>query len=272
MAFSKDNSIQVKGVAILCMIAFHLWGFPERIPSDAVHPWFGSPITKALQICVPIYLFIAGYGLQCIANKSTITWKGVAERLRKLYVSYWWVTVPFIALGFITGYYAFDIKELLGNLTGLSSSYNGEWWFYSLYVELLIIFYFISRIRLEWKGYLCLMVAILIATRGANSFLALDSSVMYQRHLKMILIDLNIFMLGCFFSKFDVFQYIQTKYEWLLNRTSGALLCLIVPILVRAYLPLIGITELIFVPIFILGIINIYKWGGYFYTLWEDIP
>lgn len=153
MTFSKENSNQVKGVAILCMIAFHLFGFPERIPGNVVHSWFGSPITKALQICVPVYLFMAGYGLQCIANKS-VTWKELSQRLRKLYISYWWAVVPFIILGFIVGYYTFDIKEILSNLLGLTSSYNGEWWFYSLYVELLILFYFISRIKLGWKGYL----------------------------------------------------------------------------------------------------------------------
>lgn len=50
MTFSKENSTQIKGEAIVCMIAFHLFGFPERIPDDAVNSWFGSPITKILQI------------------------------------------------------------------------------------------------------------------------------------------------------------------------------------------------------------------------------
>ena len=30
--FTKENSLEVKGVAILLMLAFHLFGFPERIP------------------------------------------------------------------------------------------------------------------------------------------------------------------------------------------------------------------------------------------------
>lgn len=104
MIFSKENSIQVKGVAILCMIAYHLFAFPEKIPHDAIHFWFGSPITEAFQICVPIYLFIGGYGLQCIANKDNITWKEIIRRLYKLYISYWWVAIPFIIVGFMVGY------------------------------------------------------------------------------------------------------------------------------------------------------------------------
>lgn len=199
MTFSKENSTQVKGVAILCMIAFHLFGFPERLPNDAVNSWFASPLTKALQICVPIYLFMAGYGLQCVAAKGIVTWHGIIRRLSKLYISYWWIIIPFVVLGILIGYYDFNVREFICNITGLTSSYNGEWWFFSLYVELLLLFYFISRIRLEWRGYLLLMAVILIVTRGLVNVLPLDSSIIYQRHLKMVLIDLNIFMLGCFF-------------------------------------------------------------------------
>ena len=60
MNLTKEHSIQIKGVAILCMVLFHLFGFPERIPTSV--QWMGMPIIKALQICVPIYLFMAGYG------------------------------------------------------------------------------------------------------------------------------------------------------------------------------------------------------------------
>lgn len=54
MNLTKDHSIQIKGAAILCMMLFHLFGFPERISTSAW--WMGMPIIKALQICVPIYL------------------------------------------------------------------------------------------------------------------------------------------------------------------------------------------------------------------------
>ena len=61
MSLTKDHSIQIKGAAILCMMLFHLFGFPERIPTSAW--WMGMPIIKALQICVPIYLFMAVYAV-----------------------------------------------------------------------------------------------------------------------------------------------------------------------------------------------------------------
>lgn len=81
MNLTKDHSIQIKGAAILCMMLFHLFGFPERISTSAW--WMGMPIIKALQICVPIYLFMAGYGLQCVAKKGGDNmedhWKTIEE-------------------------------------------------------------------------------------------------------------------------------------------------------------------------------------------------
>ena len=162
----------------------------------------------------------------------------------------------------MVGYYAIGLKEFVNNLSGLKSSYNGEWWFFSLYVELLILFYFISRIKFGWKRYLLLMTIILFITRSINKMLPLDDCIIYQRHLKMILIDLNIFMLGCFFSKFNIFDKLNKKYSFLFNNHIAALLLMTLPLIIRAYGPIIGITELFIVPMFVIGIVNICKTMG----------
>ena len=254
MNLTKEHSIQIKGVAILCMVLFHLFGFPERIPTSV--QWMGMPIIKALQICVP------GYGLQCIVAKGAVTWMSIGKRLKKLYLSFWWVAIPFISVGCIVGYYAPDVKNIFYNLSGLTTSCNGEWWFFSLYAELLVLFYFVSKIKLGWKGYLLLMLGLLILTRGLNCALHLDEEVIVERHLKMILIDLNIFMLGCFFAKFNIFGWLYERCYWIYEKIYLAPLLLVIPILVRAYLPLIGITELLIVPMFCIGIVNVCKTGG----------
>lgn len=167
--------------------------------------------------------------------------------------------MPFIAIGYVVGYYIFDIKVLIYNLSGLKSSYNGEWWFLSLYVELHILFYFISKIKLSWKRYLLLMFGILVLSRTLISIFHFDESVIAERHLKMILINLNIFMLGCYFAKFYIFEWLHASCAYLFNKHIFVPLLLIIPILVRAYCPLIGITELIIVPVFIVGVMNISK-------------
>ena len=105
---SKQNSLQIKGIAILCMIIFHLFGFPNRLPEIIHIDWFGSPITKAFQICVPIYLFMAGFGLQCTYQNRNTKWNDILNRIKKTYKFFWWVAIPFIILGTIAGYYHID--------------------------------------------------------------------------------------------------------------------------------------------------------------------
>lgn len=102
---SKQNTLQIKGTAILCMIIFHLFGFPDRLPENIYIDWFGSPIMKAFQICVPIYLFMAGYGLQCTYQNRNTKWDDILNRIKKTYKFFWWVAIPFIILGITAGYY-----------------------------------------------------------------------------------------------------------------------------------------------------------------------
>lgn len=260
---SKQNTLQIKGIAILCMIIFHLFGFPNRLPENIHIDWFGSPITKAFQICVPIYLFMAGYGLQCTYQNRKAKWNGILNRINKIYKLFWWVAIPFILVGMTVGYYHIETylewRELVLNILGIKSSYNGEWWFFSLYVELLLLFYFINRLNVKKKWYIIIMLFSLIICRLLNKVLPLDDYEIIGRHIKMIIINVNIFMMGCFFSKYDIFNVIINKIDKYRIGTEVCLVSLIVPILVRAYIPLIGITELIFVPVFIIGIVYICK-------------
>ena len=115
------------------------------------------------------------------------------------------------------------------------------------------------------------MLGLLILTRGVNCALHLDEEVIVERHLKMILIDLNIFMLGCFFAKFNIFGWLHERCYWLYEKIYLAPLLLVIPILVRAYLPLIGVTELLIVPMFCIEIVYICKRGVKSYFSLENI-
>ena len=137
--FTKENSLEVKGVAILLMLAFHLFGFPERIPVISIE-WIGSPVIKAFQICVPLFLFLGGYGLECVAVKKSIDKKMLCDRIRKLYTDFWWICIPTIVIGMLIDYYPMDIFKMFMEIFGITSDYNGEWWFFSNYLELFLLF------------------------------------------------------------------------------------------------------------------------------------
>lgn len=257
---SRQNSLQIKGVAILCMIAFHLYGFPERLPDGVNIWWMGTPMIKALQICVPIYLFMSGYGLQCNSLEHGISWKKIVSKIKKIYILYWKVILPFVVCGIFIGYYHIDSRSgaenLLFNVLGVKSTYNGEWWFFSLYIELLVLFFIISRINVSLKCYICVMIITLILCRVMNKVFPFDEYAIIGRHLKMIIINVNIFMMGCFFSKYDIYGRIDKNVgQYGKNKFFLSFVFILFPIIVRAYVPLIGITELVIVPMFALGVV-----------------
>ena len=251
---TKNNTLEIKGFAILCMMFYHLFAFPERIPESIILPWMGSSIIKSLQICVSIYLFMAGYGLQCSIINNGPSIHNCLNKLKRLYINYWWAILPFIIIGISIHYYSLNFKTLILNLIGLASTYNGEWWFYSLYVELLIIFYIIlARLNLNFKQYTVFMVSLLTIIGIIYIFVPFNLSITWERHLFLIIRNINICILGCYFAKFDIFRHIIKKHKIKYLYTFF----IIVPLLIRGFISLTIIADLLLLPIFIIGVINL---------------
>lgn len=201
----------------------------------------------------PIYLFMSGYGLSYVAESKKLTFSNFLLRIKKLYISYWWIVIPFIITGFLIHYYSFDWKTFTLTLAGMD---NGEWWFYSLYVELLVLFYLLlGNVQLNIRQYVIFMVVLLVVSRTLTNIINFDEHIIWQRHLKMILIDVNIFVLGIFFARFKIFTLLYKLYPKLLYSFYATFFSLDTPILVRAYFPMIGITELILVSLFVIGLL-----------------
>lgn len=97
---------------------------------------YGGGVTKLLltlfHICVPIFIFIAGYGA---AIKQTNP-KPLMKKIGLLYKKNWIVAIVFFPLAFCLGKLEFHIGELLLNLSGFYYTYCGEWWFVGLYILL----------------------------------------------------------------------------------------------------------------------------------------
>ena len=73
---TKEESLQLKGSAILIMLFLHLFNSQENIDRCILSVKFlGKPIVSQLatfsEICVPLYLFLSGYGLYILSLVST---------------------------------------------------------------------------------------------------------------------------------------------------------------------------------------------------------
>lgn len=150
---SKQEATLLSGVAVALMVFHHLFGFPERISSSYVMLFDNQYIHMETilsyfgRICVSIFAFSSGYGLtkkalSNINSRSNVRnlYSNALRQLKKFYIKYWIVFIIFIPIGFLIGRYDIKICELIKSFFGLSSIYNGEWWYVSYYVKFLLIF------------------------------------------------------------------------------------------------------------------------------------
>ena len=89
--FTKDDTKCMKGLAVLLMLAHHLWGFPDRLPS-------GLPMTSVTargmefagfiggygKICVSLFMFLGGLGTYIWYEQKKSDW---FAKIRGLYLS-----------------------------------------------------------------------------------------------------------------------------------------------------------------------------------------
>ena len=141
MQIQKQHSTFLKGVAILFMLYHQLFFYPERMDPTATlsHFAYQTHIEELLagfgRICLPMFLFISGYGFGVGRARKL---DELAKKVVALYYQFWLVFVLFIPLGALlfnqNGRYDLSVTLLLQNLTGLNTTYNAEWWFLILYV------------------------------------------------------------------------------------------------------------------------------------------
>lgn len=155
MRFTKENTLQLKGIAVIFLLFHHLFNnsdmykninvnfFPLTEKIVNLFSWFGKN-------CVSIFVFLSAYGLtvsymKMIKQNVTIA-KWIKERLLKLYKGYWFV----FALAFVIcclidrmPIKVYGVQKIYGiayvvlDMFGMSSffhtpSMNGAWWYMSL--------------------------------------------------------------------------------------------------------------------------------------------
>lgn len=159
-SFSREDTRIMKGAAIILMLMHHLWAYPERLyrgrEFKGLLSLYAAPLIEILgrfgKICVPLFFFLGGYGLYVSSQGHSLNLIG---RLKGLYRAYWrvfFVFVP-IALLFFRHQSSYTANAMICHryastsgvdfvrcALGLSTAYNGEWWFLAAYICALITF------------------------------------------------------------------------------------------------------------------------------------
>ncbi|WP_180230231.1 acyltransferase [Bacillus sp. AFS073361] len=229
--FSKKMTSQAKGLAILLMVYHHLFTFPDRISSVDYAPLMmfnGQPLDQLIgafgKICVSIFLFTSGYGLyQNFLKNNSFTFKVSLKKIIQFLKTYWIIFIIFIPIGLIWFHnqprYVFNLKNFLLNFTSLTNTYNREWWFVPLYLELIIIFPILIKLIEKIPlivNYLS-FISLFFAGFFQNAILLFPNNILIQllmNHLSVLLLWQVVFIVGIYFSKYSVFE----KINQFLNR------------------------------------------------------
>lgn len=164
---TKKISKQLKGIAVCLMVIHHLFAFPDRISSinyTSLKMINDIPIEYYIgvfgKICVSMFLFLSGYGLVITYKNIKLTFESIFKRVLSFYKVYWVVFIIFIGYGFMANILEFRLQEFLLSLVGVSSKYNGEWWFIRTYILFLLVYPFIVKVLERLKLFSSVIVTL----------------------------------------------------------------------------------------------------------------
>lgn len=263
---TKRKSLILKCVAVNLMVILHTFGFPNRISNQtyiSVGSFKGDTVEMLIAnfggVCVGMFLFLSGYGLYQTYS-TNVTYKGILNRILKLYKNYWCVFLIFVPLGFYMGVYKFNLRTFILNLLVLSSSYNAEWWFLRLYIMLILLYPLLLKFLKKYSTKKVLIGSFIINILGL-----VGTKLSYILGINNLLVELVsillggqfLFILGIVISKNAYFDLMVRKLQWKLT-WYWIIFLIYTPIMgVIIDIPIIGeIMKLIVIPIFIFLIAN----------------
>lgn len=138
---SKDQSVILKGIAVLMMIFLHLfskkWTGSYISLIDIGDRPLAELLTRAFHP-VPFFLILGGYGIHYLYSKGNLSFFKQLSRCFKLYIYYWVVLLIFVTIGcfLVPQKYPGNIDEIIANVFNWKHTYNSETWFLFPYVML----------------------------------------------------------------------------------------------------------------------------------------
>lgn len=188
---SKNDSLAIKGIAILIMLFHHLYCSVDRFENFTVDfsPSSQSTVVSVslfFKICVSIFAFITGYGLLKSVSKIEFNNKNVFKwnitRLIKTMSGFWLIYILSFVVTMIIDRRPLEIYfggsrikgvlYILLDFLGLANFFDtptlcGTWWYMSaavIFILIIPLIYFISR----KVGYIPIIVVVVALPRLLN--------------------------------------------------------------------------------------------------------
>ncbi len=246
MSFSKEDTKVVKGIAICLMLYHHLFAYPHKILEGigfvSLYSFGETTLSTYIgqfgRICMPMFLFLSGYGTYLSSQKTGDITSLAAKRIKGLYTAVWQVfflSLP-VSVYFFRNMQTGLLREIIYNSLGLSCTFNEEWWFILPFAVLLVLFPSIKRfldrekanvftdlfIVLIYSAF-CNYIVPVIMERPALEYFA--ASVFWHKTREVLEI-LPAFLLGCIFAKYALLDRVKEKYAGKTVWCIAALVCM----------------------------------------------
>ncbi len=276
---TKDHTKMLHGLAILMMLYHHLFSTPEALGTEYVSVLnFGSvnielKMAWFFKICVAIYAFTSGYGLSRGLSGINVTDKNFRTRLKddyvfvlkkyvSFYLQYLLVFIIFVPIGFFFFDKSFVFSEFLLNLLGISSTYNGAWWYVLQYLKMILTLPVLDVIFAGYKSkkdkitQTSIIIAgiVLVVILRLAAPLQLNNIIDFMRPAFYL-----CFVIGFLLSRFRVYELMDSLLPSKILYALGIAGFLIV-IILRVMLAkdaAFAVLDFLFVPVFSFGFICI---------------
>lgn len=278
---NKNRTMALHGIAILMMIYHHLfiggngWALNEGTSLLSVFDTLDLSGSGSAQmgfawfckICVAIFAFTSGYAMFNQLNNKKSLWemlKYIPKRLWSFYKKYLLAFLFFVGCSyFMTDGFDFSLSNFIPSLLGLKASYNGTWWYVSVYYLMVIVspcLYLILK-KINYSGYLTVFIVFVICLLIA---VFTGNLVPFYKTISLIvqnntMVYLLIFAEGMFCARYNLIDYIGNK----LNLFTSIILLVIIYIL-RSLLirvPSDPLFDLIFIAPYIIATVKLLSYS-----------
>lgn len=239
----------------------------------------GEPLSyliSQLCLCVPMYLFLSGYGLY-VSWQNNKTMRPV-RRCLLLYLNFWVICAIFIPLAswLRPEAYPGSLTSFISNITAWNPTYNGEWWFLFPYIVLVFLAPLIFPLISKYNSVLVFLVSGFLYL-CVYSTIKFNQDYLIHHHLiynPILVLSCSFsFITGALCAKNNIFGRI-TKGIWTVGHSgqilvqASLLILIVVLFVVQAALP-VSIFGTLFTFIFMFAFINLYRprWVDKFLTL-----
>lgn len=225
----KATTSQLKGIAILSMLWLHLFSSGDLTATlaNTVYFYNGAPLAtvmkKICSMCVPVYIFLGGYGLAVTHERAVAQGRRMRNwrRVLSLYANLWTVFLFFYPLGLAFNPQLFNtgIYDAALNLTGLKCSMNGAWWFLLPYAILTLLSDRILKLIYSAgvKHEILMLVPVFMLYAGA--YVAVDSvnpdhsgtAGLVVINVLRIFMLLFMFMAGVMFARHRLIEKLRSR-------------------------------------------------------------